>query len=364
MLRAPRRRALAARPAADEPSAGWTRATQIFARAGGPVIKLMCSACGAKYTLHDEKLGERTVERPCMKCGATVIFSRSSPHRTDVQPARPRDPARPIAGESEKNTGGRGMSRVVLVMTALAWAWALLGRGEEPWPVSWYLVLAVVTAIALYSYIGKRSDSAHTTPVRRVGRRSTPEENLEGAGEDDREDAPITPPAVAMNAETAAFEYLDHTVVYYEPQHGNQIEYYGRDGKAYLWYPGNRGVVVSEWRIDGGDYCERSPPNVYNPVTHQWSGQWERRPVDRLLATKVDAARGDIFGLSTGRIPYRLHAHPGFRSVVEVEHPPAVVQMPPPLRPVRPPPKAVDDEAPCPCASGESFANCHGVGSR
>ena len=260
-----------------------------------------------------------------------------------------------------------------------------------------YLLLAVGAVIALYFFFaGKRSGAEHTTPVRRAGRSTDSEEDPAGAGDEDagkasarrpqagakrkpvrpkrvategpgarKADAPSrkippSPPAVTMNTETAAFEYLDHTVIYYEPQHGNQIEYYGPDGRAYLWYPGNRGVVVSEWRIEGEDYCERSPSNAYNPMTQEWGGKWERRPVHRLLATKVDAARGDVFGLSTGRIPYQLHAHPGFKSVMDAEHPPAVVQMPPPLRPVRPPSKAVDDDTPCPCGSGKSFASCHG----
>lgn len=233
-----------------------------------------------------------------------------------------------------------------------------------------YVLLAVVAVIALYFFFtGKRSGAELTTPGRRVaGAKREPVRSkgvaIEGPGAG-KADAPPQrippgPPAAGMNAETAAFEYLDHTVVYYEPQHGNQIEYYGIDRRAYLWYPGNRGVVVSEWKIEGEEYCERSPSNTYNPVTQEWGGEWQRRPVRRLLATKVDAVRGDVFGLSTGRIPYRLHAHPGFESVLDAEHPPAVVEMPLPIRPVRPPPKAVDDGAPCPCGSGKSFASCHG----
>jgi hypothetical protein len=260
-----------------------------------------------------------------------------------------------------------------------------------------YLLLAVVAVIALYFFLaGKRSGAKHTTPVRRAGRSTDPEEDAAGAGDEDavkasaprpRADAkrkpvhpkhvvnegsgarkgnastrkiPPSPPPVVMNADTLAFEYLDHTVLYYEPYHGNQIEYYGADGRSYLWYPGNRGVVVSEWRIEGEDYCVRSPSNAYNPATQEWGGKWERRPVHRLLETKVDAAPGDVFGLSTGRVPYPLHAQPGFESVMDAEHPPAVVQMPPPLRPVRPPPKAIDSDVPCPCGSNKPFASCHG----
>lgn len=257
-----------------------------------------------------------------------------------------------------------------------------------------YLLLAVAAAVALYFlfFAGKRSGAKPRTPAHRAnpgedppdsgnedgGKASTPgapadvngeplhpRRVVKGSAGERLAEAPPRktprPPTVVMNADTAAFEYLDHTVIYYEPQHGNQIEYYGRDGNAYLWYPGNRGVVVSEWRIEGEEYCERSPSNAYNPVTKEWGGNWERRPVRRLLATKIDAARGDIFGLSTGRIPYPLHAHPEFDAARDAKQPPAVAQMPPPLRPGRPAPKAVDGEAPCPCGSGKSFASCHGA---
>ncbi|WP_437727555.1 SEC-C domain-containing protein [Sorangium sp. So ce861] len=127
------------------------------------------------------------------------------------------------------------------------------------------------------------------------------------------------PTAPAKGAERTSFHYSGKTILSYEPSHGNQITYYDRNGRWYLWYPGNRGVVVGEWRVEGQLYWQRSITNSYNPVTKEYGGKWQSRPLQVKTKTFVDSAPGDVFGLATGRLPYRLPAHPQYRSVYEVK---------------------------------------------
>jgi hypothetical protein len=84
-------------------------------------------------------------------------------------------------------------------------------------------------------------------------------------------------------------------------------------------------------------------------------------PLPRVFSTIIDAAPGDIFGLATGRLPYRLPAQPGFASVHDAR---SGASAPPPDMPARPKGKAVHSDAPCPCGSGKPFARCHGTEGR
>jgi hypothetical protein len=120
------------------------------------------------------------------------------------------------------------------------------------------------------------------------------------------------------NEQCARFRYCDHTVLFYEPSHGNQIVYYGPNGKNYLWYPGNRIVVTGDWWGDGQDLYVRYGANTYNPVTHEDGGDWVRIPLLGAGSIPViDAVPGDVFALSTGRVPYHLPSHPRFHSVLD-----------------------------------------------
>jgi hypothetical protein len=112
-----------------------------------------------------------------------------------------------------------------------------------------------------------------------------------------------------------SFEYSGKTVFTYNRSHGNQIEFLDLDQSCYLWYPGNRGVVPGEWRIEGNIIWFRYRRNTLNPVTGLLGGGWEPSPIKYWSANIVHAESGDVFGLATGSIPYKLFAHPEFRSV-------------------------------------------------
>jgi hypothetical protein len=102
------------------------------------------------------------------------------------------------------------------------------------------------------------------------------------------------------------------TVRFWDPSHGAQIEYVGPRGLwAFLWYPGNRVVVPSQWRLTtvGGEpgKCQLWPARSYNPVTGQVGG-WECSPQSRWAGKVVEVANGDIFGLAHD--PGRPYATP------------------------------------------------------
>ena len=104
--------------------------------------------------------------------------------------------------------------------------------------------------------------------------------------------------------------------------HGIQVEYFSPDGEVFLWYPGNDAAVYGQYRVYGNAPEGQLPDspyrvdglkfkyqsNSYNPVTNQGGGQWERR--DREFSAKdvISYAKGDIFDLSSGTVPYRRRA--------------------------------------------------------
>lgn len=95
------------------------------------------------------------------------------------------------------------------------------------------------------------------------------------------------------------------------PQHGTQVEYHAANGTAYLWYPGNRRIVVGEWKIEAiksskPELCYRYGPNTYNPVTRRPGGSWK---CSRPFSGSDDVLRGNVFGLKVGPVPFVTPKH-------------------------------------------------------
>ena len=107
--------------------------------------------------------------------------------------------------------------------------------------------------------------------------------------------------------------YSNATVVSRSPsiifkQHGTQVEYHAPNGKAYLWYPGNSQIVVSDWEIRPSQHknpqlCYRYGTNTYNPVTDTRGGKWE---CGDIRYSDMDILRGNPFGLRPGDVPKRI----------------------------------------------------------
>lgn len=148
--------------------------------------------------------------------------------------------------------------------------------------------------------------------------------------------AAICPSLVNATTPDEAYAMLcGRTVFYFDESHGNQIEYFAPDGRAQLWYPGNRAVVSGSWKITHNSddpnlagICFRYGANSYNPVTKEYGGKWNCSSFERhteILPTR--SIVGDIFGLSDNTIPMVLPAKPRvniepFRSSATFDIPP------------------------------------------
>lgn len=103
--------------------------------------------------------------------------------------------------------------------------------------------------------------------------------------------------------------YQGHTVVYFDPSHGTQVEYYSAQNRSYLWYPGNTRIVTGDWKIEvdanqQNRICHRYQTNSYNPVTGVRGGNWECANLAIQQSSIQTRIVGDPFGLASGAVPY------------------------------------------------------------
>ncbi|MEM7506330.1 MAG: hypothetical protein AAF415_06260 [Pseudomonadota bacterium] len=111
-------------------------------------------------------------------------------------------------------------------------------------------------------------------------------------------------------------------------QHGPQVEYATKDGRVFLWYPGNEQIVPGEWKtrinpdflstklsngntqvtrrstLQSGriytsvaDICYRYGANTYNPATKKRGGTWECQLAAFALPRSNQTIAGDPFEL-------------------------------------------------------------------
>lgn len=100
----------------------------------------------------------------------------------------------------------------------------------------------------------------------------------------------------------------DKTSIIKQTGHGIYVEYTARDGRLFMWYPGNAGVVSGRWGISD----EFSPPRAcfkYFGAYHGVTGEFE--PHECVAAAQtlggayvIDSKPGDVFKLSSEGIPY------------------------------------------------------------
>ena len=103
----------------------------------------------------------------------------------------------------------------------------------------------------------------------------------------------------------------DFTTMFYDREHGTQVEYNAANGKTYLWYPGNAEIVRGQWKLTRNgksvDICFKYPSNSTNPVTRQAGGSWECRGVQPYLDEARQRSPGDALELARNRaVPFVL----------------------------------------------------------
>ncbi|MEM7084517.1 MAG: hypothetical protein AAF465_17495 [Pseudomonadota bacterium] len=104
----------------------------------------------------------------------------------------------------------------------------------------------------------------------------------------------------------------DVTTIVKQTGHGIYVEYTAPDGRLFMWYPNNFGVVAGTWGISD----EFSPPRAcfkYFNAAHGVTGEYEPNecvPTEQILgeAYVIDKRDGDVFELSSKGIPYSKSA--------------------------------------------------------
>ncbi len=99
------------------------------------------------------------------------------------------------------------------------------------------------------------------------------------------------------------------TYLHWDKGHGYQVTYYS-ERHVWLWYPGNRAALRGDWvqELVAGEYylCFTYPHSSYNPVTGVVGGQKECQLQTVLGGALEGALAGDVYNLSSGRVPYVL----------------------------------------------------------
>lgn len=119
-------------------------------------------------------------------------------------------------------------------------------------------------------------------------------------------------PASIYQADSLKARYAGATSVSYSEAHGTQVEYTAKDGRAYLWYPGNKSILRGSWRIQTtpegfGRMCFKYGRNTFNPVTNQGGGVWSCTLASSFLSVEREYRPGDPLGLAQqAAVPFVL----------------------------------------------------------
>jgi len=100
---------------------------------------------------------------------------------------------------------------------------------------------------------------------------------------------------------------VNQTVLSFDDFHGTQVAYLSDDGREWLWYPGNQSALLGYWKTQtlGGkkQICFRYPNSSVNPATGVAGPKWECTPMARYAKRTIERTPGDVFNLSSGRLP-------------------------------------------------------------
>lgn len=114
-----------------------------------------------------------------------------------------------------------------------------------------------------------------------------------------------------IDVKSATLGFNGKTLLIYEEDRGNQIEYYGQDGRSYRWAPGNQRVVVGLWKLSvPHQICFNYATSTDNSVTDEANGKWDCKSLRPWSVRIVDTQVGDRFNLSSGKVPFVLPVEP------------------------------------------------------
>jgi len=107
---------------------------------------------------------------------------------------------------------------------------------------------------------------------------------------------------------------IGKTVVFFDKSHGTQVAFFETAGREHLWYPGNQRALLGFWRTTPDNrICFRYPGSSINPVTGVSGPEWECGSLRNHSARIVEISDGDVFNLSSGRIPFVMEPRKRYR---------------------------------------------------
>lgn len=113
---------------------------------------------------------------------------------------------------------------------------------------------------------------------------------------------------------TRADHLIGKTVVFFDEYHGTQVAYFENLGREHLWYPGNERSLLGFWRTTpDNQICFRYPNSSINPVTGVSGPEWECSSLTSHFDRIVETSDGDIFNLSSGKIPFVMERQKRYR---------------------------------------------------
>lgn len=117
---------------------------------------------------------------------------------------------------------------------------------------------------------------------------------------------------------TSGIDHLtNQTIIFFDKAHGTQVAYLADDGSEWLWYPTNRSALLGYWKTENNNgaplICFRYPNSSINPVTRVAGPQWECSLLANYDTRIVAKAEGDVFNLSSGKIPFVMNPRQTYR---------------------------------------------------
>ena len=101
----------------------------------------------------------------------------------------------------------------------------------------------------------------------------------------------------------------DKTKIIYQDGYGVYIEYTGAHGEDRMWFPGNTDAVIGHWDLRDFGKSQRACFKYFDSkdaVTGEVNNT-DCSPAEQTLSDgdTIDARSGDVFGLLSGKIPYK-----------------------------------------------------------
>jgi hypothetical protein len=94
------------------------------------------------------------------------------------------------------------------------------------------------------------------------------------------------------------------------PGPGTQIEFLADEGRSYLWFPGNRGLVPGQWVVrrwyEKYEICFRYGSDTRNAITGERGGDVHCTLLSDYAGTVAEVRDGDPFDLASGGLPFVL----------------------------------------------------------